>query len=1090
MEELRLHWLGSPLVELKRQPVKLETRKGAGLLAYLSLRADRQPREVVATMFWPEGDQQHALACLRRTLASLNARLPGWIEADRESLSLKRTEKLWVDVETFRQLASKVLAHCRDESQICDSCRSVLEQALRLRRGDFLEGLIIGDASEFDDWQFFERDALRRELIDVIGRLTAAYTGKCYWGAAIESAHKWLRLDPLDERASRALMDLYARSGQRSAALRQFEVLRQHLADQQSRTPEPQTVQLCEHIRGLEAKAAPSRGRERVPSAPLLKTKLYIPSPPASRVVRSDLMAKLGQVSQNRLTLISAPAGFGKTSLLAEWIAETSLPVAWVSLDAEDNDPYRFLGYVVAALQSIDEEFGVQAQQMLASPQLPQPNLILTSAINDLGKLAQPFVLVLDDYQLIDERAVHDLVGYLLDHPSTGLHLVISTRADPPLQLGRLRGHGQLLELRTQDLRFTLEEVAQFLNEVMRLGLAAQEVRALDARTEGWAVGLQMAALSLRGQENPREFIQAFSGSSRFVLDYLVEEVLKRQAPHVEMFLLKSSVLDKLCGPLCDALMSEEWRQAHGKSQSMLEHLERSNLFLVPLDDHQEWFRYHHLFADLLRSRLKHQSPERAPVLHARASSWFEEQGNMEEAIQQALLARDFERSAGLLDHSYQTRVLTDVFMVQRWIEQIPAQIKSGHPWIHVSQSWILLTMGKLDGIEDLLHQAEGCLDGDAARRIDTAEAEDIRGHMDMLRAYLAFFAGNPRRTIELATLALQRVRPGNAFLRSRIVLQLGESHSVLGEREPAIRYLREAIDLSIRDRDYSVATVAYFRLGSLLRVHGRLVEAEAACTENLRALDELGGSMSPIRGKPEVLLGDLLRERGQLDAAEELLEAGHRHSELQGQPYDLAYSFMYRARLAEARGKRAEALDLLSQAEPLFTAYTNPPIVRQNFDNYRVALWTKSGQLGLAQGWVTERKLNSGMAVDSWVEPTLISLGRVLILEGRLAEATQLLERVAASTAAGQRNDRLIEALTLQAIALQAQGKEPSSEQALLTALAIAEPQGYARTFLDEGAPVIALLERLRAIEPPVPSSKYVERLLGLAQRSETASI
>jgi LuxR family maltose regulon positive regulatory protein len=336
-----------------------------------------------------------------------------------------------------------------------------------------------------------------------------------------------------------------------------------------------------------------------------------------------------------------------------------------------------------------------------------------------------------------------------------------------------LRAHGQLLELRTQDLRFTSQEAAEFLNEVMRLGLSPEDIGALEARTEGWVVGLQMAALSLRGHENASDFIRAFSGSHRYVLDYLVEEVLKRQPAHIQTFLLETSILEKLNSALCDALMSEEWKQSGENGQAVLEYLESSNLFVVPLDQNRQWYRYHHLFADLLHSRLEQRSAGRAATLHMKASQWFESQGNLNQAIDHALLSKDYGRSANLLDMSSQTRVLINVFTVQKWIQQIPDEIIQIHPWIHISQSWIWLSMGKLDQIEDLLKRAEDCLRKETGQSRSDAEKEDIQGHIAMIRAYLAFFRGEPLVTIEQATLALQNVRLSNNFLRSRITLPI-----------------------------------------------------------------------------------------------------------------------------------------------------------------------------------------------------------------------------------------------------------------------------------------------------------------------------
>ncbi|HLO32258.1 MAG TPA: BTAD domain-containing putative transcriptional regulator, partial [Anaerolineales bacterium] len=1042
MERLKLHWLGQPLIELKGQSVKLETRKAAAMLAYLSLTPGACQREVLATMFWPEGNQQKSLANLRRTLSSLNSSLPKWIEANRETISLKRNAKLWVDIEAFDDLLSRYKEHSHPDSEICKDCLSALDQAIELYRGDFLKGLNLTDSPGFDEWQFFQRDSLRQEFATALQCLSSIYALQDDWDHAIVCARRWRALDYLHEPACRLLMDLYARSGQRTAALRQYEELARLLQEQLRQKPEQETRQLYEQILGKDKHNQVRESPEYRFSFPLLKTKLYIPAAPAHRVNRTRLIKHLDEIDQHALTVISAPAGFGKTTLLSEWITQSMLPVAWLSLDNGDNDPYRFLAYLIEALESVHEDVGLEARQIIQSPQLVPVHIILASLINNLGSVGEPSVLVLDDYQFLTEHAVHDAMTYLLDHLPSNLHVVIAARADPPLQLGRLRAHGQMLELRTQDLRFTSDEAAEFLNEVMQLGLSTKDIDALEARTEGWVAGLQMAALSLRGHENASEFIQAFSGSHRYVLDYLMEEVLRRQLPHIQTFLLETSILEKLNGVLCDAIMSEEWKQSGESGQAVLEYLERNNLFLIPLDDHKQWYRYHHLFADLLQSRLQQFSADRAVALHLSASRWFEVQGLLHEAINHALLSKDYHRSAKLLDISSQTRVLIDVFSVQKWIQEIPDEIICEHPWIHVSQAWIWLSMGKLEKIEASLIQVDEFLRSVRRQSMDDREREDILGHVAMLRAYLAFFRGEPLTTIKQATLALQNVRLSNNFLRSRIMLQLGESYSVLGELQQGTRYLYQAIDLSVKEADYSVATVAYFRLGNVLKVQGKLREAEKMFQQNLLALRELGGQTSPMLGKPEIGLGDVFREQGQLDAARELLSIGHKHSQLQGQPYDLVYSYIYMARLFEAQGRRKQVPELLSQVEPLFVSYTNPPAVRLAFECYRVNVWLRLGKLGKAADWVAENRLDCHTDINYMTEQKLISLARLLIAQARLNEAQDLLIRLAASAEAGSRIGRLLEILVLQALASQAAGNMHLACEILLKSVQLAEPE------------------------------------------------
>jgi LuxR family maltose regulon positive regulatory protein len=384
----------------------------------------------------------------------------------------------------------------------------------------------------------------------------------------------------------------------------------------------------------------------------LLTTKFYIPPTRPELVARPRLIDRLNAgLGQNggftrKLTLISAPAGFGKTTLLSEWVGHCDQPVAWVSLDEGDNEPVRFLAYFIAALQTIDLSIGETALAVLQSPQPPPFEAILPSLINDIATIPEDFALVLDDYHLIDDQPIHKAMTFFLDHQPPNMHLVIAARSDPFLHLSRLRARGQMTEIRTNDLRFTLQEVATFLNQVMGLGLSGDDVAALESRTEGWIAGLQLAALSMQGQDDTASFIAAFTGDDRFIVDYLVDEVLAQRPKGTQDFLLQTSILDRMTGPLCDAVTGQK------NGQAVLEQLEQANLFIVPLDSRRQWYRYHHLFADLLRHRLRATQPEVIPELYLRASAWYEVQGQMEEAIQYALAVKDLERAARLLENA------------------------------------------------------------------------------------------------------------------------------------------------------------------------------------------------------------------------------------------------------------------------------------------------------------------------------------------------------------------------------------------------------------------------------------------------------
>ena len=442
-------------------------------------------------------------------------------------------------------------------------------------------------------------------------------------------------------------------------------------------------------------------------STPILATKLYIPPPRPKVVLRPRLIERLNEgLFRRKLTLISAPAGFGKTTLVSEWVAGCERPVAWLSLDEGDNDPTRFLTYLVAALQTIAAKIGAGVLAVLQSPQPPPIESILTALLNEIATIPDHFILVLDDYHVIDSKPIDHALTFLLEHLPPQMHLVITTREDPQLPLARLRARGQLTELRAADLRFTPAEAADFLNQVMGLNLSAEDIAALETRTEGWIAGLQLAALSMQGREDIASFIQAFTGSHRFVLDYLVEEVLQHQPEHIRSFLLQTAILDRFCAPLCNAVTERE------DGKEMLDVLERSNLFLIPLDDQRQWYRYHHLFADVLQAHLMEAQPDQVSSLHQRASAWYERNGLRSDAIRHALAAQDFERAAGLIELAWPA----DEGSIQittwlGWVKTLPDELVHTRPVLNVWYAYALLGSGEMEAAEARLKDAERWLE-------------------------------------------------------------------------------------------------------------------------------------------------------------------------------------------------------------------------------------------------------------------------------------------------------------------------------------------------------------------------------------------
>jgi LuxR family maltose regulon positive regulatory protein len=499
-------------------------------------------------------------------------------------------------------------------------------------------------------------------------------------------------------------------------------------------------------------------------AGPLLETKLQVPRRRRDLVARPRLSERLSRGAESALTLVSAPAGFGKTTLLADWLATTATKgrsAAWLSLDQRDNDPALFWTYLVAALKTAAPGVGADALSLLQSPQPPIEPVVAT-LLNDLSAISNDVVLVLDDYHLIDAREVQDGMAFLLEYLPPQIHLVIAGRADPALPLARLRGRGELIEIRAADLRFTPEEVAAYLNGAMGLALTAQDVAALEGRTEGWIAALQMAALSMQGRDDVAGFIAGFAGDDRYIVDYLAEEVLQRQSEHVQHFLLQTSVLDRLSGPLCDAVTGQDGGKAR------LAALERGNLFLMPLDDHRRWYRYHRLFADVLQAHLLDERPNDVPDLHRRASVWYEQNGEPSEAIRHALAAEDFERAADLIELSIPAlRRDRREATLRRWLEALPDELVGVRPVLNMGFVGALVVVGELEGVEGRLRDTERMLDTPAASGkgskalsgeivvVDMEELPRVPSTIEMYRAALTLARGDAPGTVRHAERAI-----------------------------------------------------------------------------------------------------------------------------------------------------------------------------------------------------------------------------------------------------------------------------------------------------------------------------------------------
>lgn len=770
------------------------------------------------------------------------------------------------------------------------------------------------------------------------------------------------------------------------------------------------------------------------------------------------------------MALISASAGFGKTTLVSEWIAGCGRPAAWLSLDEGDNDPIRFLSYLIAALQTIAPEIGAGVLAALQSPQPPPSETILTILFNEIHTIPDNFILVLDDYHLIDSQPVDQILTFLLDHLPLQMHLVIATREDPHLPLARYRARGQLTELRADDLRFTSFEAAEFLNRVMGLTLSTEDISALETRTEGWIAGLQLAALSMQNRQDTASFIQSFAGSHRFVLDYLVEEVLQRQPEQVRSFLLQTAILDHLCGPLCDAITDQE----NGKA--MLETLERGNLFVIPLDDQRQWYRYHHLFAEVLRTFLDETNSQQTPTLHRRASIWFEQNDLPAEAIRHALAAKDLERAANLIeqvwlemDISYQS----PTWLV--WAKALPEEIIHARPVLCVGYAWALLAIGEIEASEVRLRDAERWLnradklsDISSANMVvvDKAEFRSLPASIAAARAYRALALEDIPATKMYASQALALVPDDEFIHRTQATALLGMAEYAEGNLPAAEQEFLKFQAMMWQANDIANAISITYILANIKLAQGRLREAVSAYRQSLQLAAKRGapffiGVSDLYRG-----LSELLCEQGDLSTAEQHLLTAQQLGErgaLTGWPHRLCIA---QARIKEALGDLAGALVLLDEAE---RQYVRNPLPDRPIGALKARTWIRQGRLAEALSWVREQNLSPEDDLSYLHEFEHLTLARVLIAryktdrsEADLHTALGLLERLLQAAEEGERMGSVIEALVLLSLAHQAQGNQPRALAALERAQALAEPEGYVRTFVDEGEGMRLLLEKL----------------------------
>ncbi|MDJ0353935.1 LuxR C-terminal-related transcriptional regulator [Pseudarthrobacter sp. PH31-O2] len=832
---------------------------------------------------------------------------------------------------------------------------------------------------------------------------------------------------------------------------------------------------------------------------PIIATKLFVPKLRRALVPRPRLSERLRGGAEPRLTLISAPAGFGKTTLLAEWLAETpgeARCVAWLALDPADNEPASFWTYVVNALQMAVPGIGPVALELIASRPMPT-ELVLATMLNDLAAAAADVWLVLDDYHVVDSGDISAGMVFLLEHLPPRVHVVISTRADPDLPLSRWRVRGELIEIRAADLRFTSEEAAAYLKEVAGLDLAADDVATLEERTEGWIAALQLAALSLQRHDDVAGFIARFAGNDRYVLDYLVEEVLRHQPDAVRRFLLDSAVLNRLTGPLCDALTGR------GDGSQMLTALERANLFLVPLDDRREWYRYHNLFADVLRARLLSEHPERIPLLHQRASRWYESHDQSEDAVRHALATFDFDRAVHLMELAVPVlRRNRQDAVLHSWLSVLPEDAIRRSPVLSVFFAGMLMASGDLDGVESWLDDAGSALAAEvklgvpeSASRGGTTpswagieEVQTLPSTIAVYRASLAQARGDMAATSSYARQALELAGPDDHLARGGAAGFLGLAAWAAGDVRRAARTFSEAV-ASLRAGgnlvDELSGTVV---LADLWLAKGRPGEARRLYQKSLKRARARGGSMARASSDLHVGLGEIDRQAGDLGNAKQHLE--------------LAAAFVHRGPMTESRyrwfvasglvardeGNHDRAIDFLDQAEELYRPGFFPDV--RPIAAIKARVWIAQGALSEAAGWARERGLSVTDEVSYLREYNHLTLVRLLIAQeradpegGAVRGVHRLLAELLTHASASGRAGSVVEILMLQGLVYHVQGHRQLALEALRCAWEEAsEPDEYVRLFLDEGAPMVELL---RSAMHDGGTVAHASRLLNLGKGS-----
>src|SRR5919112_951400 len=794
----------------------------------------------------------------------------------------------------------------------------------------------------------------------------------------------------------------------------------------------------------------------------ILRAKLYVPRGRPGAVARSRLYARLDEGARRDLTVVSAPAGFGKTTLVADWSRQCGLPVAWVSLDERDDDPIRFLSYLLAAIGTIHDGFGEATRAFLGSlPSSEELEPVLTALSNEILELPHDFVLVLDDYHVLRSRAIHEALAFLLEYAPPPMRLVLAGRGSPPLPLASLRAEGRLTELGEAELRFTFDETADFLAVTMGLDLSGEGVAALEDGTEGWIVGLQLAAHAVKGRGDEAGGPESFSGGTRHVFDYLAEEVLSRQPEEVREFMLRTSVAETLSVPLCEALTDTD------DGRSMLERLERDNLFLVPLDEEGRYYRYHHLFAAFLRERLGRVHPGAILELHRRAGLWYERDGCLAWAVEHTLAAEDFDRAADLIEEETGVRrTYVDASLLLRWLGTLPDDLVRQRPQLSLLYAWALVHSGKLENAERRLRETEEGLGLDAGA--STAGLSDkertMLGEICIIRARMAAMRENAPLTTELSNRALDLLPESELHLRGDVALDLGHAYCSVGDLESASEAFARAAATGRAADDLRTALFGLRYQASLEISRGRLRKAEELLLDGQRLAESRPDGVPSVAGIIHTGMGELLYERGNLDEARRLLKEGIEHGRRSGEAKILVYGYVNLARVLMALGDAEGAHSLIRKAGGLTPRW---PLIWA----WQARVWLGQGDVHSAARWGR----GDGGAEGYNRYPRhfeRITMARILLGEDRTEEALESLGNLLEDALSEGRMAHEIELRVLLALASGRLGAPGEAFGHLERALSLSEPEGFVRPFVDEGLPMAALLERV--IREPRDDGSY----------------